>query len=135
MAIERMAVVGAGQMGSGIAQVAAQAGISVTLVDAAPQLAEKALARLGARLQKLVEKGKMTAGDRGALALAARELRGPVLQPGAEPDPLEYGGRCREGAGHEHGHEERAHGDRGDERRPPERLDRPPDGVEKPVHG
>ena len=61
MAIGRMAVVGAGQMGSGIAQVAAQAGLSVTLVDAAPELAEKALARLGAGLQKLVEKGKLTA--------------------------------------------------------------------------
>ncbi len=67
MAIERVAVVGAGQMGSGIAQVAAQAGLSVTLVDAAPELAEKALAKLGVGLQKLVEKGKFTAEQRAAI--------------------------------------------------------------------
>ena len=34
MFVERMAVVGAGQMGSGIAQVAAQAGLEVLLADA-----------------------------------------------------------------------------------------------------
>lgn len=67
MAIERMAVIGAGQMGSGIAQVAAQAGLSVTLVDASPELAEKALAKLGAGLQKLVEKGKLTAEQRSTV--------------------------------------------------------------------
>lgn len=67
MTIERMAVVGAGQMGSGIAQVAAQAGISVTLVDATPELAGKALSRLGAALQKLVDKGKLTAEQRSAI--------------------------------------------------------------------
>jgi 3-hydroxybutyryl-CoA dehydrogenase len=67
MMIERMAVVGAGQMGSGIAQVAAQAGIDVVLVDAAPELAKKGAERIAAALAKLVEKGKMSAGDRTAL--------------------------------------------------------------------
>jgi 3-hydroxybutyryl-CoA dehydrogenase len=68
MAIERIAVIGAGQMGSGIAQVAAQAGLSVTLVDAVPGLSGKALEKLGGALQRLVEKGKMTAEQRqGAL--------------------------------------------------------------------
>jgi 3-hydroxybutyryl-CoA dehydrogenase len=64
MAIERMAVVGAGQMGSGIAQVAAQAGIEVVLADATPELARRAVERLGATLGKLVEKGKMAADER-----------------------------------------------------------------------
>jgi 3-hydroxybutyryl-CoA dehydrogenase len=64
MAIERMAVVGAGQMGSGIAQVAAQAGIEVVLADASPDLARRALERLGKTLAKLVEKGKLTGPDR-----------------------------------------------------------------------
>ncbi len=67
MTIERMAVVGAGQMGSGIAQVAAQAGISVTLVDATPEVAAKAASKLGAALQKLVETGKLTLEQRSAL--------------------------------------------------------------------
>jgi 3-hydroxybutyryl-CoA dehydrogenase len=65
--IERMAVVGAGQMGSGIAQLAAQAGIAVVLADATPELARRGLERMGAGLGKLVEKGKMSAADRGQL--------------------------------------------------------------------
>ena len=60
MAIQRIAVVGAGQMGSGIAQVAAQSGLTVTLLDAVPGLAAKAHGKLGASLQRLVEKGKIT---------------------------------------------------------------------------
>ena len=64
MAIQRIAVVGAGQMGSGIAQVAAQSGIAVTLVDGIPGLAGKAHGKLAAGLQKLVEKGKITAEQR-----------------------------------------------------------------------
>ncbi|ABS26337.1 3-hydroxybutyryl-CoA dehydrogenase [Anaeromyxobacter sp. Fw109-5] len=67
MAIERIAIVGAGQMGSGIAQVAAAAGLSVVLADAAPELARKAVEKLGATLGKLVEKGKMSAADRDAI--------------------------------------------------------------------
>ena len=64
MAIQRIAVVGAGQMGSGIAQVAAQSGLTVTLLDAVPGLAVKAHGKLGGSLQKLVEKGKITAEAR-----------------------------------------------------------------------
>jgi 3-hydroxybutyryl-CoA dehydrogenase len=67
MAIERIAVVGAGQMGSGIAQVASQAGLSVVLADASAELARKALEKLGTTLGKLVEKGKFTAAERDAL--------------------------------------------------------------------
>ena len=64
MAIERVAIVGAGQMGSGIAQVAAQSGLEVTLLDSVPGLAAKALQRLGVSLQKLVEKGKISPEQR-----------------------------------------------------------------------
>ena len=64
MAIERIAVVGAGQMGSGIAQVAAQSGLHVTLLDSVPGLASRAHLKLGASLQKLVEKGKITPEQR-----------------------------------------------------------------------
>ncbi len=64
MAIETMAVVGAGQMGTGIAQVAAQAGLRVVLADASPDLARRALDRLAATLSKLVGKGKLTAAER-----------------------------------------------------------------------
>jgi 3-hydroxybutyryl-CoA dehydrogenase len=64
VAIETMAVVGAGQMGSGIAQVAAQSGLRVILADASADLARRAVDRLGVTLAKLVEKGKLSAGDR-----------------------------------------------------------------------
>jgi 3-hydroxybutyryl-CoA dehydrogenase len=64
VAIETMAVVGAGQMGCGIAQVAAQAGLSVILADASPELARRAHDRLGATLARLVEKGKLTGAER-----------------------------------------------------------------------
>ncbi len=67
MGIERIAVVGAGQMGSGIAQVASQAGLSVVLADASAELARKALDRLGTTLGKLVEKGKFTAAERDGI--------------------------------------------------------------------
>ncbi len=77
MAIDRMAVIGGGQMGSGIAQVAAQAGVEVIIADASPDLAKKAVDRLAATLAKLVEKGKLSAADRDAVAgriKAARSL-------------------------------------------------------------
>jgi 3-hydroxybutyryl-CoA dehydrogenase len=72
MAIERIAVIGAGQMGAGIAQVAAQAGLAVTLADASPELARKGVEKLGATLGKLVEKGKLGPGDRDALLARIR---------------------------------------------------------------
>jgi 3-hydroxybutyryl-CoA dehydrogenase len=67
MAIERVAVIGAGQMGSGIAQVAAQAGLQVVLLDSVPGLAEKAHQKLAGGLQRLVEKGKMVGDQRQAI--------------------------------------------------------------------
>lgn len=77
MVIERMAVVGAGQMGSGIAQVAANAGIEVVLADATPELARKGVERIGAALAKLVEKGKVSAADRAALLGRIRAAERP----------------------------------------------------------
>ena len=58
--ISEIGVLGAGQMGSGIAQTAAQSGYSVTLVDLNFSFAEKAKEKIAAQLAKLVEKGKIT---------------------------------------------------------------------------
>ena len=60
---DTVCVVGAGQMGSGIAQVAAVAGYDVTLVDVAPAQLDKARSGIEASLAKLVEKGRVEAGD------------------------------------------------------------------------
>jgi 3-hydroxybutyryl-CoA dehydrogenase len=57
--IESLIVVGAGQMGSGIAQVALTAGLKVTLVDALPDALAKGKSRIEGGLAKLVEKGKL----------------------------------------------------------------------------
>jgi 3-hydroxybutyryl-CoA dehydrogenase len=64
--IRKLGVVGAGQMGCGIAQVAAQAGIEVVLADATSQLAERGKKRIDQQLDKLVQKGKLEAAVRAA---------------------------------------------------------------------
>lgn len=58
-----IAVVGAGQMGAGIAQVCAQRGYRVLLADAALERAESAKAGIAKQLSRLREKGKLTASD------------------------------------------------------------------------
>jgi len=60
----RVGVVGAGAMGSGIAQVAAQAGHQVILADTNPQATAKARSSIGDVLLKLVEKGKISVAAR-----------------------------------------------------------------------
>ncbi|MFA7268088.1 MAG: 3-hydroxyacyl-CoA dehydrogenase [Sterolibacterium sp.] len=58
-----IAIVGTGAMGSGIAQIAAQAGIQVLLYDALPGAASTAHTSIIATLTKLAEKGKISAAD------------------------------------------------------------------------
>ena len=62
-----IAVVGAGAMGAGIAQVAAKAGHPVLLYDVGAGAAQNGLDRIADGLAKLVERGRMDEIDRGAL--------------------------------------------------------------------
>ena len=64
--IKTVGVIGAGTMGNGIAQVFAQSGFSVTLVDVAPPMLDRAKTTIEKSLGKFVEKGKLTAADRDA---------------------------------------------------------------------
>ena len=57
--INALGIIGAGQMGAGIAQVAAQSGIDVVLVDAQRDWAEKGKKKIDGALDKLVQKGKL----------------------------------------------------------------------------
>ncbi|MEU1414541.1 3-hydroxyacyl-CoA dehydrogenase [Streptomyces sp. NPDC005731] len=61
-----VAVVGTGTMGQGIAQVALVAGHRVRLYDAVPGRAGEAAAAIGARLDRLVEKDRLTGAERDA---------------------------------------------------------------------
>jgi 3-hydroxybutyryl-CoA dehydrogenase len=62
--VTKLGVVGAGQMGQGIAQVAAQAGLHVMIVDAAPDFAQAGIGKIKKQLDRLVEKAKLDAGAR-----------------------------------------------------------------------
>jgi 3-hydroxybutyryl-CoA dehydrogenase len=64
MAIEKVGVVGCGLMGSGIAQVAANAGLQVTVREVSPQLVEKGLQSIDKNLQRLVDKGTLPPAER-----------------------------------------------------------------------
>jgi 3-hydroxybutyryl-CoA dehydrogenase len=90
-----IAVVGAGTMGAGIAQVAARAGLLVRLLDAVPGAAERGLQRARADLDRLVERGRMAASERDAalerLSAAARsgDLAGCEALIEAVPEDLD----------------------------------------------
>jgi 3-hydroxybutyryl-CoA dehydrogenase len=64
--IERVGIIGAGQMGSGIAHVSALAGIPVVLGDVKPEALEKALALVGKFLDRQVAKGALSAQEKAA---------------------------------------------------------------------
>jgi pyruvate/2-oxoglutarate dehydrogenase complex dihydrolipoamide dehydrogenase (E3) component len=92
--IARLGVVGGGQMGQGIAQVAAQAGLDVVLVDVTAELAAAAIGKLGKTLDKLVEKGKLAAEQRDA---TVARLRAGGSHADARRSRRRHRGRARAG--------------------------------------
>ncbi|MGH7309737.1 MAG: 3-hydroxyacyl-CoA dehydrogenase family protein [Candidatus Rokuibacteriota bacterium] len=66
MVIKHVGVLGCGLMGSGIAQVAAQAGFPTTVLEATPPLLDRGLANLRRTLEGLVARGKLEAAARDA---------------------------------------------------------------------
>ncbi len=64
--ISRVGVVGAGQMGNGIAHVCALAGLPVTLLDIDPAQLPKAVATMARNMERQVNRKLITAGDRDA---------------------------------------------------------------------
>lgn len=69
--IRSIGIIGAGQMGSGIAQVAAVSGYQVTLYDAFSGVAAKSVEKICANLEKLVSKGKL---DRAVCDAAVKSI-------------------------------------------------------------
>jgi 3-hydroxybutyryl-CoA dehydrogenase len=83
MEIKKVCVLGAGIMGSGIAQVAAQAGFPVVMRDIENRFVDKGLAAIRQSLDRIVSKGKMEAGEAGAIMT---RLRGTTDLKGALAD-------------------------------------------------
>ncbi len=81
---QKVAVVGGGIMGGGIAQVLAAAGLEVTLVDVAAPALEKARSRISRNWERAVEKGRMEAGE--AAAAEARLTTSTELDAAAKAD-------------------------------------------------
>lgn len=65
--IKTVGVIGAGQMGAGIAQVAAQAGLRVNLNDIDERAVEKGVTKIQGGLEKLVQKGALTAATQAEI--------------------------------------------------------------------
>src|SRR4051812_45499095 len=83
--VQRIAVIGAGTMGTGIAQVAARAGYHTVLYDPAEGAASRSLARIADALGRAVEKGKCTSQERDA-ALSRLSSAGDLESAAAQAD-------------------------------------------------
>src|SRR5207249_12201796 len=77
MAIQRIGVVGFGQMGSGIAQICAQAGLDTVVREDDQSLLEKGFQRVDGSLARLIKSGRTTEED----AKAARGSRRGTTSP------------------------------------------------------
>jgi 3-hydroxybutyryl-CoA dehydrogenase len=80
--ISRVGVIGAGQMGRGIAQLVATHGFAVTLADAQRDTAERGRAAIGQQLARLVDKQKLTAAERDRIlaGIVPTDLYGGELE-------------------------------------------------------
>src|SRR5262245_18073503 len=95
---EQIAVVGAGQMGGGIAPVAALSGFPVTMIDVAETALEKGRNTIAANLERQVKKGTIDAATRDsalgrlttATALDASSGAGVVIEAATERVDLKY---------------------------------------------
>ena len=64
--MKHISVIGAGQMGNGIAHVFSQSGYQVTLIDISPESLAKALATIGKNMDRQVSKGTLSEADKAA---------------------------------------------------------------------
>ena len=84
MGINVVGVVGAGQMGAGIAQVAAQAGLSVIVSDVADAALDKGKASIASSLARLVKKESLTQADADAVLGRVRFTTSTADHAGAD---------------------------------------------------
>jgi 3-hydroxybutyryl-CoA dehydrogenase len=84
VSVKKLLVAGAGQMGAGIVQVAAQAGLEVVMIDVADEFVARGMAGIEKGYGRLVEKGRMEPADRDAAL--ARVSTGLSVDAGADAD-------------------------------------------------
>ncbi len=95
MAIKNVFVLGAGVMGNGIAQVNAEAGYNVTMMDIKEEFIQKGMASIEKSLDRKIKKGTMQEGDKAAVmsriktTLDIKDARGADLVIEVAPEELE----------------------------------------------
>lgn len=98
MQVKTVGVVGAGQMGNGIAQVAAMSGLQVIMSDLTEELVQRGLKNIAKILTRNIEKGKMSPGEREAIlsriatTVDLREMAAAdmVIEAATENEPLKF---------------------------------------------
>ncbi|MBW1842453.1 MAG: 3-hydroxybutyryl-CoA dehydrogenase, partial [Deltaproteobacteria bacterium] len=98
MEIKTVGVLGAGQMGNGIAQVAAESGFEVIMNDIGEELVERGLKTIQKILQRSVDKAKMTAGERATILerikpsvdIADMSAADFVVEAATENEPVKF---------------------------------------------
>ena len=84
MEIKKIMVIGAGQMGGGIAQVCSQAGYSIVLADLEEKFVQKGMAVIESNLQRSLDKGRITEEEKDAVL---KRINGTAdLKEGADAD-------------------------------------------------
>src|SRR5439155_11253780 len=95
---EQVAVIGAGQMGNGIAHVFAQSGLEVTMIDVSPKALSRARTVIAANLDRQIKKGALQSADKDAVlarikseqALDAAEAASLVVEAATENRDLKF---------------------------------------------
>ncbi len=98
MDIKTFGVIGAGQMGNGIAQVAAASGLNVIMNDIKDEFVEKGLANITKNLERSVKKGKITGDEKDAilgriktsLSLSDMSEADFVVEAATENEPIKF---------------------------------------------
>ena len=84
MSVGKLLVAGAGQMGAGIVQVSAQAGLEVVMIDVTEEFVAKGMAGIEKGYARLVDKGRLQVADRDAAL--GRISTGLSVEAGADAD-------------------------------------------------
>ena len=84
MSVSTIGIIGAGQMGAGVAQVAAQAGVNVMLNDISEELCQRGREMVERNLDRMIQRGRFKPEERDGIMRrieTIRQPRGPGVMP------------------------------------------------------